>query len=148
MKGVHQYCHGKQRILSGIWLMWIAHTSRVALIFASGTCEVSLGRAVLVCVARFWQQRGCRGGPCEKLADASSMSNRAMTSWLQDRHATGQGQAGLWQWWHLWIMSLGRENNLKQKRGLRTSPSTYVFNCKIFKTKTPLFAIMMMDLRK
>lgn len=65
MKGVHQYFHDKQRILLGIWLMWIAHTSRVkltmvALIFARGTYEVSLVRAVLVCVARF-DSRGAAG---------------------------------------------------------------------------------------
>jgi len=36
-------------------------------------------------VARFWHQEGCRHGFCEKTAEASSMSNKASSSWLQDR---------------------------------------------------------------
>jgi len=34
-----------------------------------------------------------RGGFCEKLLEASPMSNRANASWLQDGPTTGQSQA-------------------------------------------------------
>jgi len=46
-----------------------------------------------VCVARFQQQEGYRGGCCEKLQEPSPVSDRANASQLQDGPATGQGQA-------------------------------------------------------
>ena len=39
---------------------------------------------------------GYRGGFCEKLLEASSMSDRANAIWLQDGPATGQGST-LWK---------------------------------------------------
>ena len=48
-----------------------------------------------VCVGFAWQgfdsEGGYRGGSCEKLLEASFMSNRANASQLQDRPTTGQG---------------------------------------------------------
>jgi len=44
-----------------------------------------------VCVARVLQWEGCRGGFCEKLLEASPVSNGANVSWLQGGPTTGQG---------------------------------------------------------
>lgn len=43
-----------------------------------------------VCIEFVWMGFG-RSGFCEKLLEASSMSNRANPSWLQDGCAAGQG---------------------------------------------------------
>jgi len=51
-----------------------------------------------VCVARFWQQRGYRGGFFKKLLEASPMSDRDSASRLQDGPGAGQGPANQ-QWW-------------------------------------------------
>lgn len=42
---------------------------------------------------------GCRGF-CEKMQEASPMSNGANGSQIQDRPASGQGWAHQWQWKH------------------------------------------------
>ncbi|GAB0182113.1 RIMS-binding protein 3A-like [Grus japonensis] len=44
----------------------------------------------------------CRGGFCEKIPEASTMSNKVSVSRLQDRPTTGQGQAHHRRWLHFW----------------------------------------------
>ena len=51
-----------------------------------------------VCVARLWPWGGYRGGFCEKLLEASPLSDRANASRLQDGHAAGQGRAQQRRW--------------------------------------------------
>ena len=45
-----------------------------------------------VYVARFWEWRVYRGAFCEKMLEASPMSDRVNVSWLQDGPAAGQGR--------------------------------------------------------
>ena len=49
------------------------------------------------CIGFAWQdfssEGGYRGGFCEKLLEASPMSNRASASWFQDGSAIGQSRA-------------------------------------------------------
>lgn len=54
------------------------------------------------CIGFVWQGFGSggvyRGGFCEKLLEAYSVSDRATASQLQDRPITGQGRAQQQQW--------------------------------------------------
>lgn len=53
-----------------------------------------------VCLARFWQQGDARVVSVSRCQKLLPMSNRDNASQLQDRAATGQGQAHHWQWYH------------------------------------------------
>lgn len=46
-----------------------------------------------VYMARFWKQRGYSGGFCERLLEASPMTNRVNASWLQEEPITDEFQA-------------------------------------------------------
>ncbi|KAK4827150.1 LOW QUALITY PROTEIN: hypothetical protein QYF61_015104 [Mycteria americana] len=62
----------------------------------------NLNRSLKMCIGFLWQgfgsREGYRDGFCEKLLEASPMSDRANASHLQDRPAAGQGQAHQQQW--------------------------------------------------
>jgi len=51
------------------------------------------GSVVGLCGKVFVVGRGYRVGFCEKLLEASPVSDRANASWPQDRPTAGQGQA-------------------------------------------------------
>ena len=67
------------------------------------------------------------GGFCEKVPEASPMSNRANATRLQDGPAVGQGQTSQRQWLCLWDNRFKkggktlRNTSSSQKRGVRIS---------------------------
>jgi len=61
--------------------------------------------------------RGYRGGFCEKLLEASPMSDRANASRLQDGPAAGQGQANQ-RWWQRLCDNIFKKKKIKSIRAL------------------------------